>query len=83
MDAHATRLLVRKKLEDGRLPKTRAERFWARAGAEEICDACESPISKDQMAVEGFAPRITDLQLLRVHGNCYQIWDAERSAPST
>ena len=35
------------------------------------------------MAVEGFAPRITDLQPLCVHGNCYQIWDAERSAPST
>ena len=81
MDAHATRLLVREKLEDGRLPKTRAERFWARAGAEEICDACESPISKDQMAVEGFAPRI-DLMPLLVHASCYQIWDAERSALS-
>jgi hypothetical protein len=48
-----------------------------------MCDACESPISKDQMAVEGFAPRITDLQPLRVHGSCYRIWDAERSVPST
>lgn len=83
MDAHAIRLLVRKKLQDGRLPKTRAERFWARAGAEEMCDACESPISKDHMAVEGFAPRMTDLKPLRVHASCYQIWDAERLARST
>ena len=82
MDGRTIRLLVRRKLRDGRLPSNRAERFWARAGAGEMCDACEAFISKDQMAVEGFALRI-DLMPLLVHAGCYQIWDAERSAPST
>ena len=82
MDVQTIRLLVRQKLRDGRLPSNRADRFWARAGAGEMCDACESAISKDQMAVEGFASRITHPEPLRVHAGCYQIWDAERSAPS-
>jgi hypothetical protein len=43
-----------------------------------MCDACESPIAKNQMAVEGFAFRIADLKSLRVHASCSQIWDAER-----
>jgi hypothetical protein len=83
MDIQAICLLVRQKLQDGRLPHDRAERFWARPGAGEVCDACESSIAKDQMAVENFVSRIADTKPLHVHGRCYQIWDAERCAPKT
>ena len=78
MDVQSIRPLIRQKLQDGRLPHDRAVRFWARPGTGEMCDACESPIAKDQMAVEGFASRIADLKSLRVHASCFQIWDAER-----
>lgn len=81
MDVSAIRRLIRQKLQDGRLPHDRAVRFWARPGTGELCDACESPIVKDQMAVEGFASRIADMKALQVHGGCYQVWDAERCVP--
>lgn len=83
MDVEAIRLLIRQKLQDGRLPHDRATRFWARPGAEQMCDACESPIAKDQMAVEGFALRIGDSKPLQVHAGCYQVWDAERCPPQS
>jgi hypothetical protein len=83
VDIQAICLLVRQKFQDGRLPHDRAERFWARPGSGEVCDARESAIAKDQMAVENFASRITDAMPLQVHARCYQIWDAERCAPKT
>jgi hypothetical protein len=82
MDVQAIRPLIRQKLQDGRLPHDRTARFWACPGTGEVCDACESPIEKDQMAVEGFAYRIADMKLLQVHAGCYQVWDAERCAPN-
>lgn len=82
MDLSAIRCLIRQKLQDGRLPHDRAVRFWARPGTGELCDACESRIAKDQMAVEGFASRIFEMKPLRVHAGCYQVWDAERCAPT-
>ena len=75
--------MIRQKLQDGGLPHDRAVRFWARPGTGELCDACDSPIAKDQMAVEGFASRIEDTKPLQVHAGCYQVWDAERRAPNT
>ena len=82
MDVPAIRRLIRQKLQDGRLPHDRAVRFWARPGTGDLCDACESPIAKDHMAVEGFASRVTDMKPLQVHAGCYQVWDAERCAPN-
>jgi hypothetical protein len=83
MEAEALRLLIRQKLQDGRLPHYRVIRFWARPGVGEVCDACESSIASDQMAVENFATRLGDTKPLQVHARCYQIWDAERCAPKT
>jgi hypothetical protein len=83
MDVQAIRPMIRQKLQDGGLPHDRAVRFWARPGTGELCDACDSPIAKDQMAVEGFASRIEDTKPLQVHAGCYQVWDAERRAPNT
>ena len=83
MDDQAIRLLIGQKLQDGRLPHDRASRFWARPGAGQVCDVCESPITKNQMAVEGFASRNADSKPLQAHAACYQIWDAERRAPQS
>ena len=83
MEAQDLHLLIRSKLNDGRLPYDSRPRFWGGPADGEVCDACESPIAKDQMAVENFASRITDTKPLQVHARCYQIWDAERCAPKT
>ena len=39
------RNLIRKKLQDGRLPRGRAVRFWGGPGAGQLCDACETPVT--------------------------------------
>ena len=72
------RHLVRKKLQDGRLPLGRAVRFWGGPGAGELCDACGTVITKDQLAIQDFVSNATATKPFLVHAGCFQIWDAER-----
>ena len=74
------RNLIRKKLQDGRLPRGRAVRFWGGPGAGQLCDACETPVTKDQLAIEDFSSNATGTKSLLVHAGCFQIWDAERQS---
>ena len=43
MESEALRLLIRQKLQDGRLPLNSMPRFWGGPADGEVCDACESP----------------------------------------
>jgi hypothetical protein len=79
MEAEALRLIVREKLMDGRLPYNGVPRFWGVAGDDGVCDACDKPITKVQLMMEGLASRLTDKKPIQVHGKCFQIWNAERT----
>jgi len=86
----AIRVLVRVKLRDGRLPFDSIRRLWGGPAAGEICDACDQPIPRQQVIMEGITsmPRITSTprntstfrnkRPVQFHVRCFQIWDEER-----
>ena len=76
----AIRTLIREKLKDGRLPYDSMPRFWGGPADGEVCDACEKPITKQQLVMEGIASTLSDKKPIQFHVTCFQIWDAERRA---
>lgn len=84
MEPNAIRALIREKLEDGRLPHNSMPRFWGGPADGEICDACDQPITKKQLVMEGIASTLSDRpkekKPIQFHVSCFQIWDAERRA---
>jgi len=53
MDADEIRILIRKKLQDGRLPLQQHARFWGGPADGEVCDACDKPITEPQLICRG------------------------------
>jgi hypothetical protein len=53
-------------------------RFWASPADGEVCDACDKPITKQQLVMEGSSNRPTDTKPLQLHITCFQTWDVER-----
>ena len=78
MEDHPLRLLIRTKLDDGRLPHDSIPRIWGGPGNGETCDACEETISKAQMLMEGVGTKEGGVQF---HVRCFHLWDAERNVP--
>jgi hypothetical protein len=87
MDAEEIRLIVRLKLQDGRLPYNSMPRFWGGPGDGEHCDACEALITKEQLVMEGIASTLSDRpkdkKPVQFHVQCFQIWDLERRIPKS
>jgi hypothetical protein len=81
MEAEAIRLVIREKLTDGRLPYNSTPIFWGGPADREVCDACDKPITKQQLVMEGIASTLNDKKLIQFHVRCFQIWDVERRAP--
>ncbi len=75
--------LIQQKLRDGRLPRNSTPRFWGGPADGEICDACDEPITKQQVIMEGIASRLSDKQPIQFHVRCFQFWDTERHAPKS
>jgi len=79
MDPQTLRLLVRHKLQDGRLPRSRIGTISTGPGGGSTCDGCEARISKEQLVQEvvlagGRGSRGT----IQFHVLCFQLWDDER-----
>jgi hypothetical protein len=87
MEAEALRLLIRSKLDDGRLPYNSMPRFWGGVGGGECCDACDMLITREQLVMEGIASTLSDrpkdLKPVQFHVKCFYVWDGERRAPKT
>lgn len=77
MDTEAIRLLIRQKLQDGRLPVDHIPRVWGGPSALEMCDACELPIEQDEFVMEGISLS-GGRKPLQLHVACFGIWDVER-----
>jgi hypothetical protein len=58
-------------------------RFWGDPVDGEICDACDKPITKQQLAMEGIASTIGGEKPVQFHVRCFPFWDTERRAPKT
>ena len=80
MEADALLLLIRIKLNDGRLSDVDIPRISGGAGNGERCDACDTPITKKQLLIEDIAPTHTEQKPTQFHVKCFYLWDAERRA---
>ena len=78
MEAEALRLVIRSKLNDGRLPYNSMPRFWGGPGDGEQCDACDTRITKEQLVMEGVASVFTNTKPIQFHVKCFYVWNAER-----
>ena len=85
MENDSLRILIREKLEDGRLPLNSMPRFWGGPADGEVCDACDHLITKQQLVMEGIASTLSDRpkekKPIQFHVTCFQIWDVERRTP--
>jgi hypothetical protein len=52
-DRESLRLLIRRKLQNGRLPNDGIKKVWSSRSDGETCDGCDAILSKDQMLMEG------------------------------
>ena len=76
MDREALHLLIRRKLQNRRLPHgIRTVSTTPSDG--ETCDACDTVLNKDQLLMEA-VPLDLDRKPFRMHVQCLQIWDLER-----
>ena len=86
MEPNAIRTLICEKLKDVRLPHNSMPRFWGGPADGEVCDACDKPITKQQLVMEGIASTLSDhpkrKKPVQFHVTCFQIWDIERRASS-
>ena len=76
MDEDLVRQLVRRKLQDGRLSRSRAVDIRATPGDGQACDGCGEPIARKQQIVWAIATR--DWTSIQFHDDCFLIWEAER-----
>jgi len=60
---------------------TGVARFWGGPTDGETCDACDKPITRQQLIMEGIASTLSDKQPIHFHVRCFQFWDTERRAP--
>lgn len=78
MDVEALRLLIREKLQDGRLPHELISRVQSRPADGHKCDACEKLITMAQFVVTGIT--LSGRVSIQLHVRCFQICDDERCA---
>jgi len=76
MDADALRQLIRQRIQDGRLPRDDTLELAHGHGIGQVCDGCGAEIARDQ----SMTVRIdrTNYRTIRLHDECFRIWDAER-----
>jgi hypothetical protein len=79
IDPDCVRLLIRQKLQDGRLPRDVGPRVFGRPGNWQKCGACDEFIVKAQLMMEVY-PQTNDTTAVRLHGDCYILWNEERRA---
>ena len=77
MSDDVVRLLIRQRINDGRLPRHRVIELVYGSGVGQQCDACGGFIESDQRMTVRICAE--DWRTIRLHDDCFQIWDAERS----
>ena len=82
MDLQPLRALIRRKIQDGRLPHYNVTRAWSSLSDGETCTACSAILPKDRLLMEGFAPPLNGARV-QLHVQCFEIWDEERRTMRT
>lgn len=81
MDRPILRILIRGKLADGRLPLKSIPRTWGGPGNGELCDACETVVTKDEFLMGGISLS-QGKRSIQFHTRCFYLWDVERRLPA-
>ena len=74
MKVEALRLLIREKLQDGRLPHERISRVQSFPADGEKCDACEKLVTMAEFVVTGIT--LAGQGSIQLHVQCFQLSDA-------
>jgi hypothetical protein len=77
MNVAAIRLLIRQKLDAGRLPRDSTPRAFGRPGNWQKCAACDETMMQSLPMMELY-PRPNDKTSVRLHRDCFTLWNAER-----
>jgi len=73
----ALRRKIRQRLQEGALPLRKPTRTWGGPGAGLDCEACDQPITKDQLEYEvQFDP--DPVEPVHMHLGCFAAWELER-----
>lgn len=75
MDHETLRSVIRAKISDGRLSRDALPVVSGKAGNELPCSACDQPVPKPQVMIEGSRPGGPPM---RFHVECFSIWEDER-----
>jgi len=76
MEHEELRLLIRAKVQDGRLPRDRGPSAFGLPGDGDKCDACWEILTAAVMMMEIYSHAAG--RTVRFHADCYSLWEAER-----
>ena len=79
MDQESLSRLIRRKIEDGRLPRNGIKKVWSSPSAGETCQACDTVLAEEQLLTEGLTLDLAR-RPVQMHVRCFQVWDHERRA---
>ena len=71
-------MLIRQRLRDGRLPRNKVIELGYGSGVGQACDGCGATIDPHQRLTVRISA--DDWRTLRLHDDCAQMWELERSA---
>lgn len=81
MDEKTVRLLVRVRLQNGRLPYTCASKVAGSRATGEVCAACGVVITDHQLVMEVVPRAAKGAQPIQFHDLCFELWNDERRKP--
>jgi len=79
MELEEVRLLIRKKLQNGRLPDRSMPMLFGGPGDGQVCDGCGEPVVSGHVVTEGSASTLNDSKPVQFHIKCFRVWDIERA----
>lgn|GEM_PF-454175 len=77
-DTDALRTRARERIEQGRLPRTKAVRTWGGLGTGQRCDLCDAAISGSEPEFELQLDLASASEPIRFHRLCHAIWNEVR-----
>jgi hypothetical protein len=79
-DSGALRTRARERIEQGRLPSSKALRTWGGRGSGLRCDLCDAPIGSDEPEFELQLDLTVSAEPVRFHRVCHALWIEAREA---
>jgi hypothetical protein len=79
MDPESIRVLIRVRVQDGRLPRDSPPQAFGHPGNGQKCSVCDEILTTDRLMMEV----ANNGKIFSFHGDCYLLWLDERRAPGS